>query len=264
MNIDLPNQNYYQSVIDNSTLINADCFDILPFVPDKSIDAIIADLPYGKTRNKWDSILPLDKLWAEYKRILKDKGVVVLFASQPFTSILVTSNLSWFKYDWAWKKEKGTGHLNAKKQPLRDKEDILVFYQKQPTYNPQMTKGESYKRIGGSKNSLNKGNYGKTKESYDTISEGYRYPKTIQFFPSDSQRFGSLHPTQKPTELMEYLIKTYTNEGDMVLDNVMGSGTTNLAAMKLNRKSIGIEKDQQYYNIAVQRLLEYSSQNDIK
>ena len=249
--------------IGNSALYCGDCFEFMPLIPTGSIDAIIADLPYGTTRNNWDSVLPLNKLWAEYKRILKDKGVVVLFAAQPFTSILVISNPSWFKYDWAWKKEKGTGYLNAKKQPLRDKEDILVFYQKQPTYNPQMTKGESYKRIGGSKNSLNKGNYGKTKESYDTISEGYRYPKTIQFFPSDSQRFGSLHPTQKPIALMEYLIKTYTNEGDMVLDNTMGSGTTGVACMNTNRVFIGIEKEKKYFDIAAKRILEAVNQASI-
>lgn len=236
-------------------LFKGDCLELMKNIPDGSVDMVLCDLPYGTTACKWDTILPFDKLWVQYERIIKTNGAVVLTAAQPFTSALVMSNPKLFRYDWVWRKPKGTGHLNAKKMPMRDKEDILVFYKKQPSYNPQYTKGEPYRRIGASKNSLNKGCYGKTNESHDTINtDGLRHPKQVLDFDSDSQRFGSLHPTQKPVALFEYFIKTYTDEGDLVLDNCAGSGTTGEACFKLNRRAILIEQDEKYFGIMQNRI----------
>ena len=236
-------------VLPANSIVNADCFDVFDKVADASIDMILCDLPYGTTACKWDTVLPFDKLWAQYKRVLKPSGVVVLTASQPFTSVAVMSNLKWFKYDWIWKKPKGTGHLNAKKMPMRDKEDILVFYEKQCVYNPQYLQGKPYKRLGASKNALNKGCYGKTNECHDTINlDGLRYPKQVLEFDSDAQSFGSLHPTQKPLGLFKYLIETYTNAGMRVLDNCAGSGTTGAACIELGREFILIEKESGYFN----------------
>jgi site-specific DNA-methyltransferase (adenine-specific) len=241
--------------VSHSTLVNADCFDVFPFIEDKSIDAIICDLPYGTTACKWDSILPLDKLWIEYKRILKPSGVILLTASQPFTTVLIGNDLKMFKYNLVWDKVAITNPMLAKKQPMRCHEDILVFYDKQPTYNPQMRVGVKWSRAG------------KKQHTTDTLGQStlfnngsdeseIKYPKSIVTF-SNADKTKNEHPTQKPIDLMEWLIKTYTNEGDMVLDNTMGSGTTNLACLKLNRKSIGIEKEKQYYNVAVRRLSSY-------
>ena len=242
--------------VSHSTLVNADCFDIFHLIADKSVDAIIADLPYGTTQNKWDSVLPLDELWKQYKRILKDNGLAVLFASQPFTSALIMSNTKEYKYNWVWDKvNKFSGHLNAKKQPLRITEDICIFYSQQPTYNPIMVKGEPYKATSkGGKSS----SFGKQTDGVTTINEGWYYPKNIISIKGDERGTeGRIHPTQKPVELMEYLIKTYTNENEIVLDNAMGSGTTGLACLKTNRQFIGIEKEKQYYDVAVQRLSSY-------
>ena len=235
-------------------LYKGDCLEVMKTIPDGSIDAIITDPPYGTTACKWDSVIDFDLMWEQLNRIIKPNGAIVLHSSQPFTSALVMSNPKMFKYDWIWKKPKGTGHLNAKRMPMNDFENISVFYKKQCTYNPQFVDGEPYKRIDASKNSLNKGCYGKVKESYSTISSGKRYPKRVLDFQSDSQRFGSLHPTQKPVALMEYLIKTYTNEGETVLDFTMGSGSTGVAAKNTNRDFIGIEMDDNYFNIATERI----------
>jgi len=242
--------------VSGSVLFQGDCLDIMPLIPDKSIDAIIADLPYGTTQNKWDSVLPLDELWKQYKRILKDNGVVVLFGSQPFTSALIMSNTKEYKYSWLWDKvNKFSGHLNAKKQPLRITEDICIFYSQQPTYNPIMVKGEPYKAISKGGKSLN---FGKQTDGVTTINEGWYYPKNIISIKGDERGTeGRIHPTQKPVELMEYLVKTYTNENEIVLDNTMGSGTTGLACLKTNRQFIGIEKEKQYYDLAVRRLSSY-------
>ena len=240
-------------IVSHSTLVNADCFDVFPFIEDKSIDAIICDLPYGTTQNKWDSVLPLDKLWSEYKRILKDSGCVVLFGNQPFTTDLIFSNRNWFKYEIIWDKGRASGHLNAKIMPLRKHDNILIFAKKKTTYNPQFTNGDAYTRT--SKSETCRGNYGKHEDS-TIVNDGYRYPTTIFYEPIGRQQ-NKTHPTEKPIGLLEMLIKTYTNEGDTVLDNTMGSGTTNLACLKLNRKSIGIEKEKQYYDVAVRRLSSY-------
>jgi site-specific DNA-methyltransferase (adenine-specific) len=244
--MDIDNYKNYKDK--NGILINADCFDIMPLIEDKSIDLILADLPYGTTACKWDSILPLDLLWNEYKRIIKDNGAIVLTASQPFTTKLISSNYEMFKYDWVWNKRKATGHQLVKKQPLRLKEDILVFYKHQPIYNPQITGGKPYK---SKQRKINKkGVYGQVGE-HRNDNNGIRYPKNIIEFSFEQK---PKHPTQKPVELMKYLIKTYTNENDMVLDNTMGSGTTCVASKELNRRFIGIEKEEKYFDIAVERI----------
>jgi site-specific DNA-methyltransferase (adenine-specific) len=250
--------------VSHSTLVNADCFDVFPFIEDKSIDAIICDLPYGTTACKWDSVLPLDKLWNEYKRILKINGVVVLTSTEPFTSVLISSNIKGFKYCWYWDRCIKSNFLNAKHQPIRHIETIPVFYNGKPTYNPILKP----KR----KDQVRWNNIPSRQKQTDTLSTvGYLknrferreipldmdYPTEMLVFSLPSANKGRNHPTEKPLELMEYLIKTYTNEGDMVLDNTMGSGTTNLACLKLNRKSIGIEKEKQYYDVAVRRLYSY-------
>ncbi len=239
--------------VSHSTLVNADCFDVFPFIEDKSIDAIIADLPYGVTNMKWDSILPFDKLWEQYERIIKDNGAIVLTATNPFASALIMSNPKLFKYDIVWHKNCPSNPAMAKRQIMRQHELILIFYKKQCVYNPQM---EEYSESSKSRIKYSF-NVDKKSEHYDLKEIGSRgekrYPNSVQKITRQT----GIHPTQKPLELMEYLIKTYTNEGDMVLDNTMGSGTTNLAALKLNRKSIGIEKEKQYYDVAVRRLSSY-------
>ena len=239
-------------------LMQGDCLELMKDIPDGSVDMILADLPYGTTACKWDTIIPFEPLWEQYERIIKDNGAIVLTAAQPFTSALVMSNPKLFKYDWTWRKPRGTGHLNAKKQPLRDKEDILVFYKKQPTYNPQMSEGEPYTAMKGGKNTRvsNKGDttYGKFMNGaeFRNDNSGFRYPKQVIEFGVVER--GTLHPTQKPVALFEYLIKTYTNEGETVLDNCMGSGTTGVACKNLNRNFIGIELDEGYFKIAKERI----------
>ena len=225
-----------------------DCLEVMKQIPDKSVDAIICDLPYGTTQNKWDSIMPLEQLWLHYKRICK--GAIVLTAQTPFDKVLGASNLSMLKYEWIWKKESGTGFLNAKKAPLKDHENVLVFYEKQPTYNPQMRTGfKPYVCKQGHVGS----NYGKVNPQNITESNGDRYPLTVIEFKRDKDK---VHPTQKPVALMEYLVKTYTNKDDTVLDNCMGSGTTGVACKNLNRHFIGIEQDANYFEIAKGRINE--------
>ena len=248
------NPHLHKTDVSRSTLFWADCFDVFPFIEDKSIDAIICDLPYGTTACKWDSILPLNELWKEYKRVIKPNGAIVLTASQPFTSVLGCSNLEWLKYEWIWDKVRGVGFQVAKYRPMMQHENILVFGKGKVTYNPQMTKrndvkrSKSYAKVDSS-NPL-KYNHG------EVIEYTERHPTSILTYSNASQK-GKEHPTQKNLDLFEYLVKTYTNEGDIVLDNCMGSGTTNLACLKLNRQSIGIEKEKQYYDIAVRRASEY-------
>ena len=251
-------------MVELNTIYNEDCLVGMADIPDKSVDMILCDLPYGTTRNKWDTIIPLDELWAQYERVIKDNGAIVLTAMQPFTSNLVMSNPRLFKYDWVWKKPKGTGHLNAKRQPMRDKEDILVFYKKQCTYNPQMTLGTPYKDKAGkdySGNTSMTDSYG-TYSNYREVNTGFRYPKQIQEFPIVER--GTVHPTQKPTEMFEYLIKTYTNEGETVLDNCMGSGTTAIAAISTGRNYIGYELDPDYHRLAEERVANHVADTDEK
>ncbi len=233
-------------------LYKGDCLELMKDISDKSIDMILCDLPYGTTQNKWDSVIPLDKLWNEYCRIIKDNGAVVLFAQTPFDKVLGVSNLKMLKYEWIWEKTTATGHLNAKKMPMKAHENILVFYKKLPTYNPQKTMGHtpvhSY-----TKHQDDGSNYGKTKVGISGGGSTERYPRSVQVFKSDKQKV-ALHPTQKPIDLLQYLIKTYTNENELVLDNCMGSGSTGVACLNTNRKFIGIEKEEKYFNIAKNRI----------
>ena len=227
-------------------IYNMDCLEGMRQIPDGSIDAVICDLPYGTTRNQWDSVIPLDLLWAEYRRITKPNAAIVLFSQQPFTSALVMSNPQMFRYEWIWQKEMGTGFLNAKKMPMKEHENILLFYENLPTYNPQMKQGEPYRCKNGALSS----NYG-DRQQVETINNGERYPTTIIQFDRDADAF---HPTQKPVDLLRYLVLTYTNEGDTVLDNCMGSGTTAIACIKEKRHFIGFELSKEYFDKAQRRI----------
>lgn len=238
----------------HNEIIHGDCLDIMATLEDKSIDMILADLPYGTTRNKWDSVIPLAELWEQYERIIKDNGVIVLTAQTPFDKVLGSSNLSMLKYEWVWEKTSATGHLNAKKMPMKAHENILVFYKKLPTYNPIKTQGH-VRKVSKAEHKINSKmstNYNPT--GLTTYDSTERYPRSIITFATDKQK-QALHPTQKPVALMEYLIKTYTNPGDLVLDNVVGSGTTAIAAMNTGRNFIAIEKDLEYYTIAKDRII---------
>lgn len=226
-----------------------DCIEGMRRLPDKSVDMILCDLPYGTTRNKWDSIIPLEPLWEQYERIIKDNGAIVLTAQTPFDKVLGASNLRLLKYEWIWQKAQGTGHLNAKKMPLKDHENVLVFYKKLPTYNPQMV-GEDVRKVRRSGSASTTTNYGKFIEISESEYKG-RYPKSTIYFDRDNSR---LHPTQKPSALFEYLIRTYTNEGETVLDNCMGSGTTAVACVRTGRNFIGFELESEYVEIANKRL----------
>lgn len=241
-----------------NSLVNADCLEAMKYIADKSIDCIIADLPYGQLRTtacKWDTIIPFEPLWAHYKRIIKDNGAIVLFGSQPFTSALVMSNPKWFKYCIYWEKEKPTNFMQLKRRFGKTVEDIAIFYINQPTYNPIMEKSNGRivksKPKGGAGDLAAKGCNNLTPYN----DNGFRYPTQVVKMKKVTN--GTMvHPTQKPIPLLEYLIKTYTNEGDTVLDNTFGSGTTCVAAKQLNRSFIGIEMDEKYFEIAVKRINE--------
>lgn len=217
-------------------------------LPDKSIDMILADLPYQSTRNRWDILIPLDKLWEQYERIIKDNGAIVLFCDGMFTAKLLLSNQKLWRYNLVWDKQRGCDFLNANVKPLKSHEDIAVFYKKKPTYNKQFWYSEPYKRT---KNGSLSTNYGFRKEAFSESEDGRRNPLSILSFPRDSDR---LHPTQKPVALLEWLIKTYTNEGDLILDNCCGSGSTGVACLNTNRRFIGMELDEKYLQIAKERL----------
>jgi len=232
-------------------LMKGDCLERMKEIESGSVDMVLADPPYGTTACKWDSIIPLEPMWVQLKRIIKPSGAIVMTAAQPFTSVLVLSNLKMFKYDWVWEKEQGTGFGNAKKMPLRSHESVLVFYSKTTTYNPQgLTKKERVRKhkINDVGRALGaNGLHGK-----EFKQEFSNYPKTVQKINRDRNK---MHPTQKPVALMEYLIKTYTNEGEVVLDFAVGSGTTGVAARNLGRKFIGIEMDDHYFEVAKGRIL---------
>lgn len=231
-------------------------------IPDKSVDMILCDLPYGSTQCKWDNVIPFDELWTNYNRVIKENGAIVLFGSEPFSSYLRISNIKAYKYDWVWRKPRGTGHLNAKKQPLRDVENISVFYNKQCLYNPQYANGTPYTPKCGKTAKPNKaGVYGKFMNGieYGNYNDGIRYPKQILEYGTVER--GALHPTQKPVPLLEYLIRTYTNEGETVLDNCMGSGSTGIACINTGRNFIGMELDENYFQIAQQRLADRRAEN---
>ena len=236
-------------ISENIEIFNDDCLEIMKNIEDKSVDMILCDLPYGTTKCKWDTIIPFNKLWEQYNRVIKDNGAIVLFGSEPFSSALRMSNIKNFKYDWVWDKVKPSGHLNAKKIPMKQHEVISVFCNGKLKYYPIMT--EQKERI--SKNYLtNKTDlFGKEVEVGRKTNQ--KYPKSILMF-SNARQKGKLHPTQKPIELLEYLIKTYTVEGEMVLDNCMGSGSTGVACVNTNRRFIGIEMDENYFKVAKERI----------
>lgn len=238
-------------------LILGDCLEQMNKIESGTVDMILCDLPYGTTCCSWDAVIPFEKLWPEYERIIKDNGAIVLFGAEPFSSLLRCSNLKMFKYDWIWEKSKATGFLNSKKQPLRAHEIISVFYRKQPTYNPQMKAGDSYNK-GVRKEQTKDDVYGSFKQ-IEVKSDGLRFPRTVQYFKT-AEREGGLHKTQKPVALCEYLIRTYTNEGETVLDNTMGSGTTGVACVNTGRNFIGIEKERKYFEIAKERIDQASAQ----
>ena len=230
-------------------LRKGDCLELMKDIPDKSIDMILCDLPYGTTACKWDIVIPFEPLWEQYNRIIKDNGAILLFGTEPFSSKLRLSNLKMYKYDWIWNKVKPSGHLNAKRLPLKQHEIISVFYKGKCNYYPAMVEQKS--RI--SKNYLkNKSElFGNEREVIKVTDK--KYPKSILEFSNANQK-EKLHPTQKPVALLEYLIKTYTNENDVVLDNCMGSGSTGVACINTNRNFIGIELDKNYFNIACERI----------
>lgn len=231
-------------------LLQGDCLELMKNIPDKSIDMILCDLPFNTTRNSWDIAIPLEPLWELYNRIIKDNGAIVLFAQTPFDKVLGNSNLKMLKYEWIWEKDNATGFLNAKKMPLKIHENILVFYKKLPLYNPQMRTGfKPYKCKQGS--GSDSWNYNKNFGGHITESNGERYPIDIIKFNRDKDK---LHSTQKPVALLEYLIKTYTNENDLVLDNCFGSCSTGIACINTNRNFLGIELDENYFNIGKERI----------
>jgi site-specific DNA-methyltransferase (adenine-specific) len=253
---------------ETNKIYQGDCLEVMKDIPDKSIDMILCDLPYGTTACKWDTIIPFEPLWEQYKRIIKDNGAIVLTASQPFTSALVMSNIKMFKYEWVWDRMQGSGFLNSKKRPLTRCENICVFSKSTLgnfTYNPQLTEKEKSKiRPIGKRIPCEKTTYGKHSSK---LSIGYdktkSYPTELLSISSKQKECNSLnrvHPTQKPVALFEYLIKTYTNEGDLVLDNCIGSGTTAVACINTNRRFIGIEISEEYCKIANGRLEELKSQ----
>ena len=245
-------------MVNNVQLFKGDCLEVMGKLIERNIkvDAVICDPPYGTTSCKWDTIIPFEPLWERLNKLIKENGAIVLFGSEPFSSYLRISNIQKYKYDWYWRKEKGKGHLNAKKMPLKSVETISIFYNKPPIYNPQFGVGKPYVKRNCNKNTLNKGVYGTIQESCDTYNDGKRYPKTDIYFKSVQR---TVHPTQKPIELMEYLVKTYTNEDETVLDFAMGSGSTGVACLNTNRKFIGIELDEKYFEIAKKRIEEHGN-----
>ena len=236
---------------------NEDCLEGMKRIPDGSVDMILCDLPYGLTASKWDTVIPNELLWEQYERVIKDNGAIVLFGNEPFSSHLRMSNLKNYRYDWKWDKVRGSNFATVNRRPFNSFEDIMVFYKKQPTYNPQFWQGKPYEQkqgyVGEGKQT------GLSRKEVVTKSDGRRYPLSIIRFSKEN----GLHPTQKPVALFEYLIKTYTNEGETVLDNCMGSGTTAIACMNTERNFIGFELDETYYNKSLERIKNHTSQTDI-
>jgi len=237
-------------------LMKGDCLERMKEIPSGSVDMILTDPPYGTTACKWDSIIDLDLMWEQLKRIIKPSGAIVIFGAEPFSSLLRCSNIKQFKYDWVWQKDKATNHLNAKRMPMRRNEIVSVFYKKQCLYNPQLQKKDPKNIRPPTIKRKQAENYGDmTADSVRQIPIDMSYPnETLQFRGCFGDKGKSLHPTQKPVALMEYLIKTYTNESETVLDFTMGSGSTGVACKNLNRKFIGIELDENYFNIAKERI----------
>jgi len=255
-----PKENRYFET-NNGILYCGDCLDIMKMFPEKVFDAIITDPPYGTTACKWDVIIPFDKMWKCLKRIRKDSTAIVLFGNEPFSSLLRVSNLREYKYDWIWDKVIGSNYLNAKKMHTKGFEKICVFYKKLPTYNPQMEKGKPYidKRKNNEKRRIEKEVYKSIPLSNGGVNNGVRYPRGI--IRISARNNNPVHPTQKPLELMEYLVKTYTNEGNLMLDFTCGSGSTLVACEKLNRRWIGIDISKEYCEVAKQRIIKESQKS---
>lgn len=252
-------QPFCQTRVMRSVLVNADCFDVFPFIDDKSVNLILCDLPYGTTKNKWDSTLSLDKLWKEYERIITDNGAIVLFAQTPFDKVLGASKIDLLKYEYIWDKKRPTGFFNANYAPMKQHENILVFSKASACFVKDKSKAMAYypkdlvvvnKKI---KRTVQNGNYDHNHYDVESTQKLTGYPKSILEFAPET----GLHPTQKPLNLIKYLVSTYSNEDDVVMDNCMGSNTTGLACKDLNRQYIGIEKEKQYYDVAVRRASQY-------
>lgn len=238
--------------IENNNIYHGDCLDVLPYIIEQSIDIILCDLPYGSTKNKWDIIIPFEKLWPQYERIIKNNGIIILFGQGMFTAKMMLSNEKLWKYNLIWEKDRPSGFLNAKIMPLRSHEDICIFYKNTPKYFPIMTEGKSSHSIGkvkGDKKCINNNNYGDFGR-VETIGT-QKYPRSVHKY---NKHHPPIHPTQKPVELCEYLIKTYSNENDVVMDNCIGSGSTIIAAQNTNRQYIGVEKDNTYFQLAKERI----------
>ena len=243
-----------QGVIRIVKLLQGDCLELMKDIPDKSIDMILCDLPFGTTQNEWDKAIPFEPLWRGYNRIIKDNGVIVLFGQGLFTAELACSNKEMFRYRLVWEKTKAGGFLNARRMPLQAHEDISVFYKKLPTHNPQMEAGKPY--VKRAVTNGDGGCYGKFDRVGQTnINNGTRFPRSVLRFSNDNHN--SIHKTQKPINLLEYLIKTYTNEGDIVLDNCMGSGSTGIACLNTNRDFVGMELNEEYFSVAKTRIEEH-------
>lgn len=245
------------TLVGRSVLVNSDFFKVLPFVKSKSVDVICTDMPFNTTKCKWDTKIDLPKMWNEYKRIIKDRGVIILFAQTPFDKVLGASNIKWLKYEWIWEKTSATGHLNAKKMPMKAHENILVFYKKTPAFYPQKTTGH-IRKVSKAEHKIKcieseVYNKGQKLTSYDSTE---RYQRSVLKYPSDKQKKNGLkmHPTQKPFALVEEILKSYTNENSFVLDNCMGSNTTGAVCQKLNILYLGIEKEKEWYDISVRRV----------
>ena len=239
-------------MIELNKIYNEDCLEGMKRIPDKSVDMILCDLPYGTTACKWDTIIPLNELWECYERVIKDNGAIVLTASQPFTTKLISSNMGMYKYNLVWEKPQGVDPFMAKKRPLNNVEDIAIFYKKQPVYNPQYEEGKPYKVERDKKARLYEVTNVVMKPT-TTINDGKRLPKRILKFNQER----GFHPTQKPVALFEYLIRTYTNDNETVLDNCMGSGTTAIACINTNRNFIGFELDETYHTVANERITKH-------
>ena len=241
-------------ITENYQLMFGDCLERMKEIPDGSVDLILTDPPYGTTQNKWDSVINLEDMWKEVWRVLKPNGACVLFSAQPYTSILVTSQIKFYKYEWVWVKNLKTGNLNARRMPMGGHETLQVFYKKPPTYNPQKRKRTTEVKSGNKFNSKTT-NYGSQKEEYlDRQSDEISPDTALLQFKCVHNSSGKVHPTQKPVDLLEYLIKTYTNEGDTVLDFTAGSFSTGVACLNTNRKFLGIEMDEKYFEIGVNRM----------